>query len=225
MQPIQSITIPEPCHQQWQQMTAESNGRYCDHCCKTVVDFSVMSNEEIITHLSANHNVCGRFEKQQLATLQNNTPDKNTWRYFRRAMLVAASVIGFAPIVGAKANAALLSPIDSLHKKQSAKQAATMNVRALKRKVVVNKSLKFNIKVSANGITKVNRYLCLPYDEGVVGKVAYVPPGLNRVKNFQIIRSADTVSHVLGGISVKGMLIKQEEKEVDRELLYELGIR
>src|ERR1700759_1365193 len=66
MTDIKAINIPEQCHQSWQQMTVNQEGRHCDHCCKTVVDFTKMSNEEIIRHLSNSANVCGRFEPQQL---------------------------------------------------------------------------------------------------------------------------------------------------------------
>jgi hypothetical protein len=69
MTSITNIHIPEPCHQQWQQMTPADNGRHCEQCCKTVVDFTKMSNNEIINHLSTNSHVCGRIGEQQVNSI------------------------------------------------------------------------------------------------------------------------------------------------------------
>src|SRR5579864_6160519 len=101
---IKAISIPEPCRQSWQQMTEVSNGRHCAHCCKTVVDFTAMSNEEIITHLSNLSHVCGRFGQQQLGSLNyglyaKNLPKANWWR--RVAVLVGM----LSPFLPHKANA------------------------------------------------------------------------------------------------------------------------
>ena len=101
---IKSISIPEPCHQSWQQMTEANNGRHCAHCCKTVVDFTLMSNDEIIAHLSNSSHVCGRFGQQQLGNLnydlyKNSLPKASWWKR-------AAVIIGIAgPFLSHKANA------------------------------------------------------------------------------------------------------------------------
>lgn len=76
MNNIKNISIPQACHQSWQQMNEVNNGRHCEHCCKIVVDFTKMTNHEIIDHLSTKNNVCGRFEQEQL----NNV---NHWLYIR----------------------------------------------------------------------------------------------------------------------------------------------
>jgi len=82
---IKAISIPEPCHQSWQDMTEANNGRHCAHCCKTVVDFTSMSNEEIIANLSNSTHVCGRFGQQQLGSLNyglyaKNLPKASWWK-------------------------------------------------------------------------------------------------------------------------------------------------
>jgi len=63
------IEIPNPCAQSWQEMTPDGNGRYCGTCAKTVVDFGAMTTDDIITHLSLNQKVCGRFKRSQLQML------------------------------------------------------------------------------------------------------------------------------------------------------------
>jgi hypothetical protein len=61
------LQIPEPCHEKWHNMTPEEQGRFCGSCQKTVVDFTLMSDKEILDHISkAGQHVCGRFSNDQL---------------------------------------------------------------------------------------------------------------------------------------------------------------
>ena len=64
------ITIPKPCHENWNQMTPNEKGAFCQKCCKTVVDFTSKSTEEIITTLTAKkqEKVCGRFNNDQISS-------------------------------------------------------------------------------------------------------------------------------------------------------------
>ncbi len=41
------ISIPKPCHEDWNTMTPNEQGSFCGKCCKTVIDFSHQSNDEI----------------------------------------------------------------------------------------------------------------------------------------------------------------------------------
>ena len=61
------LHIPEPCHENWQNMTQQEQGRFCGSCQKTVVDFSIMTDQEVLNYFNtASHNVCGRFSNDQL---------------------------------------------------------------------------------------------------------------------------------------------------------------
>jgi hypothetical protein len=60
------ITIPTPCHEDWNAMTPKDQGRHCGSCCKTVVDFTSWQPQEILLHFKSNKNVCGRFTADQL---------------------------------------------------------------------------------------------------------------------------------------------------------------
>ncbi len=95
---IKSISIPEPCSQQWQQMTPVDGGRHCESCCKTVIDFTKMSAKEVIVTLSSKGNICGRFETDQLANvnavLQQPLPSKKSWK----KLSIAAAFAGVLAI-------------------------------------------------------------------------------------------------------------------------------
>jgi hypothetical protein len=60
------ITVPTPCHEDWNNMTPKDQGRHCGSCCKTVVDFTTWQPQEILLHFKTNKNVCGRFTADQL---------------------------------------------------------------------------------------------------------------------------------------------------------------
>jgi len=69
MMRTKKLGIPEPCHQSWQQMTAVEGGRHCESCCKTVVDFTKMTNDEVINYLSISRKVCGRIHEHQMSSI------------------------------------------------------------------------------------------------------------------------------------------------------------
>lgn len=60
------ITIPKPCHENWETMTPDEKGRFCSVCSKTVKDFTASPDEEIINHIKSNPGICGRFMEGQL---------------------------------------------------------------------------------------------------------------------------------------------------------------
>lgn len=65
-----SFNIPNPCHENWNEMQPRKQGRHCLQCCKTVVDFTNWPAERIEQYLMGNRHqkVCGRFSKDQLNT-------------------------------------------------------------------------------------------------------------------------------------------------------------
>ena len=67
MQPFH-FSIPEPCHESWQDMTPTDQGRFCNACAKEVIDFSMMTDVELLGYFSnlKNENVCGRAISSQL---------------------------------------------------------------------------------------------------------------------------------------------------------------
>jgi hypothetical protein len=68
MQQLIQLSIPEPCHQDWNKMTPNDQGRFCSSCSKTVVDFSTMSDAALIHYFEnlKDSNVCGRVYTDQL---------------------------------------------------------------------------------------------------------------------------------------------------------------
>ncbi|OQP62364.1 hypothetical protein A3860_28820 [Niastella vici] len=84
------LHIPEPCHENWQNMTPQEQGRFCGSCQKIVVDFSVMSDKEILNYISsASTQVCGRFANDQLKRELSVAENKRrfSWAYIWNVLL------------------------------------------------------------------------------------------------------------------------------------------
>jgi hypothetical protein len=63
------ITIPKPCSQNWNSMIPNKEGRFCNSCSKTVIDFTKMENTEIKNYLiknSGKESICGHFKFDQV---------------------------------------------------------------------------------------------------------------------------------------------------------------
>lgn len=93
-----TIEVAQPCHEQWSQMVpAAESGRHCAACQTVVVDFTRMTDAEIMAFLSQRPNVaCGRFASTQLnRPLRGVAPPAPRWRTWLAA---TAAVLGLREI-------------------------------------------------------------------------------------------------------------------------------
>jgi hypothetical protein len=90
------INIPDPCQESWETMHPQDNGRHCEGCSKIVVDFTGMSDREILAWLTdANRKVCGRFSPDQLNRNLLPVPEKKRkawmiWNFLLAGLLVSS---------------------------------------------------------------------------------------------------------------------------------------
>ena len=62
-----NLSIAKPCSANWQEFIPDGNGRVCESCNKTVVDFTRMTDDEIIYFFkNKSSSTCGRFHSGQL---------------------------------------------------------------------------------------------------------------------------------------------------------------
>ena len=62
-----TLTLPQPCSENWEEMTPTEKGRFCLNCQKTVIDFSALNDRQIIEIINGTkEQMCGRFHPQQL---------------------------------------------------------------------------------------------------------------------------------------------------------------
>ncbi|MFI1771130.1 energy transducer TonB [Thalassobellus citreus] len=92
-----SISIPEPCHEDWNKMTPKDKGRFCNSCVKTVVDFTKMNTYEIQDFINDNKNnrICGHFKQSQLDSINIYIPSKflEQRQNFHKTFLLALLIV------------------------------------------------------------------------------------------------------------------------------------
>ena len=89
---IMKISIPQPCNENWHKMLPSEKGKFCLSCQKEVIDFSVMSKNDIKKYFKAlPKNVWGRIEAEQLSQInisKSTSYFKPLW--FAASLLVLA---------------------------------------------------------------------------------------------------------------------------------------
>lgn len=89
-----NISIPQPCHENWEEMTDVEKGKFCSSCQKKVFDFTKASDKEIIKILNTDNVTCGRFTSSQLnRNLYTNQPKSSYW------LVAGTAVLGFLGLV------------------------------------------------------------------------------------------------------------------------------
>ncbi|GGF01772.1 hypothetical protein [Flavobacterium limi] len=80
------ISIPKPCNENWNSMSPDKNGRFCNSCNKTVIDFTKMNKQEIQQYFAENsgkERICGHFKLNQIQTQESIKYDKLRNRFSR----------------------------------------------------------------------------------------------------------------------------------------------
>ncbi len=101
---IKNIKIEKACNENWEKMNPNEQGRFCQSCTKTVIDFTQLSQKEIIEQIkSAKGGICGRFTEIQLKTpfvdFDNyEKPFHFPYTKVAAGFLLAASVFATSPI-------------------------------------------------------------------------------------------------------------------------------
>lgn len=60
------ILIPKPCHENWDLMTPDQQGKFCQVCSKTVHDFSQLPDDKLMECLNNNPNICANVKPDKL---------------------------------------------------------------------------------------------------------------------------------------------------------------
>lgn len=98
------ISIPHPCSQSWNEMSSTEKGRFCQHCQKTVTDYSAMNDKQLIAAKHSNGgNTCGRYAPGQLNRELINEP--------RRSIFPAAVLASLLAAINPTGTKAAASPI------------------------------------------------------------------------------------------------------------------
>jgi hypothetical protein len=92
------ISIPTPCRESWAAMTPTAQGRHCAACATEVVDFTRMSEAEMLALLAAPRHcapVCIRAHAAQLAPAPGSR--------WRRWLVAGLALLGWHPLAASAA--------------------------------------------------------------------------------------------------------------------------
>lgn len=65
--PHLKISLPKPCSENWNDMTPQAKGRFCESCSTAVIDFSTFTDAQLKAYfLQKSGKTCGRFSASQL---------------------------------------------------------------------------------------------------------------------------------------------------------------
>ncbi|HEY0653903.1 MAG TPA: hypothetical protein VGD65_12280 [Chryseosolibacter sp.] len=84
-----TITLASPCSEKCESFTPTSNGAFCQSCSKEVIDFTRLSDQQLIDYFKNKPaNTCGKFRPEQLTTYSFGTPDINPgWRFWKAGLM------------------------------------------------------------------------------------------------------------------------------------------
>ena len=103
MHPTNKVEIKKPCHENWDAMTLNDKGRFCEVCQLTVVDFTTKTPEEISLLLksSSSEHQCGNFNSWDVKS--ENKLDKLLWKLNTKGFrYVALFILGIMVLVGCR---------------------------------------------------------------------------------------------------------------------------
>ncbi|WP_172824370.1 carboxypeptidase-like regulatory domain-containing protein [Polaribacter sp. KT25b] len=85
------ITIPKPCHENWNNMSQTQKGKFCKSCRKEVVDFTKSSALKISKKVLKEENLCGRFKDAQL-NKEIETNKKSNLKKIAASLVLVATI-------------------------------------------------------------------------------------------------------------------------------------
>lgn len=111
------LTIKDPCGQRWNSMTKNDVGKYCSNCAKTVIDLTILSDNEIIQIIeNSKGKLCGRLTNKQLnRPLYSAKPQINSKKLYR--VLAGLIFVGTSNKVTAEIKPQSIATINYLESK------------------------------------------------------------------------------------------------------------
>ena len=220
------LHINEPCTQDWESMNTVEHGKFCNNCNKTVFDFTIATDGEIVKHIKAmkGETFCGRFEENQLGRWMEKSDIKTTnprlYRFLISFMLLGAVESANAQTISAQENVATQRKLNSLLNVESTKaESGEMACDTVVRGVKVND---FNNRIRMGGVrTLTGNYQPLLIVDGTAIKLSLLNKlNPNKIKKINVLKSPESTS-IYGPDGVNGALIietKYTRKEL-RKLL------
>ncbi|MEO9893232.1 carboxypeptidase-like regulatory domain-containing protein [Aurantibacter sp.] len=106
-----SIAVNKPCLEKFDNFNVTKKGGFCESCQKEVIDFTNLSDNDLIEQLHSNTNkICGRFKESQLKSYEINTHTMKNKNY-----ISGFGVLGFSLLALCISNDAYAQDVASLN--------------------------------------------------------------------------------------------------------------
>lgn len=68
------ISIPNPCHEKWSDISPVEQGVFCGVCSRIVIDFTTLNDDEVKNYflIHRGQRTCGRFRNDQITNADNS---------------------------------------------------------------------------------------------------------------------------------------------------------
>jgi hypothetical protein len=195
------LTIPKPCHENWNEMTPDEKGRFCSVCSKTVRDFTAAADKEIAETFSGTAElVCGRFNTSQL---------NRDLQYSYINSLFAKFAVGFVLTAGG---------FVSVQAQQSECKTDTVKNTRLKGKVVpgvIKNDRAYNSHLILGGIHRVdlkNKQPLYVIDGKISTERDFKAIDSKSIKKLEVVKGA-TAFDLFGEKAKNGVLVVITKKK------------
>ena len=97
------ISIPEPCHEDWNKMQPDEKGKFCSVCQTSVIDFTNKTTDEIALYFQVHigEKKCGIFKSCDVKT-DNKIDNLITFLYSKKLKFIAVFITGLLILTGCK---------------------------------------------------------------------------------------------------------------------------
>lgn len=125
MKPSFTLSVPNPCSEDWNSFAPTPTGGFCDRCQKNVIDFTKATDDEIIAFISKRPaHACGRFKLAQLKTYGISSSETVTPSF----VLFKAGVVGlFLLLISKPISAQVSMPKPSIETHQTTEGIKTIS--------------------------------------------------------------------------------------------------
>lgn len=95
------LNINNPCNQDWNSMTKGNTGKFCSNCSKTVIDLTLLTDQEIIKIVEQTPKLCGRLNQQQMnrsLETKQQTNNSTLYKTLTGLLLLTTTINSFAKV-------------------------------------------------------------------------------------------------------------------------------
>ena len=152
-----TLTIPEPCGENFNAMTPVKGGKFCGSCDKTIVDFRTMSDGQILNYYKKNDGkICGVFNEMQLNKAMPFPLEVKPNRNWKAVAALAAGLMFSGGLVGQSTfpNPVELTVVEQTIEKEGKRDESTTHpTKTLKGKVMDGEAMLPAANVFIEGTT------------------------------------------------------------------------